>query len=164
VGTGPTDGCLCKRLAEIVKEAAKVTIPSTITFTSDINFKLKCDKARMFQLFKNIFENMVRHSKPTEISVKTKVNQHDITLLIRDNSTTADIQWMRETLLTEIGKQIKLNKGIGLAIISRIIHTHGWKLDISADPHLTYRISIPKTAVYFEKSSFPYLDAWLEKT
>ena len=58
------------KLNDLVKSVARMTIPSDIEFTMDELPVVICDEEKLFQVFKNLFENALTHGNPKKIEIK----------------------------------------------------------------------------------------------
>jgi signal transduction histidine kinase len=124
-------------LEEIVNAVSEVVL-------SDINFQteplpvIMGDREKLFQLFKNIFENALIHGKATnlEIKVTETKNKHKIHIINDGNA----IDTKTRKMIIQ-GK----TKGLGMIIIRKIIDAHGWifKLESTKAP-TTFSVIIPK--------------------
>ena len=94
------------------------------------------DREKIYQIYKNLFENAVTHGKPTEIVITYKkvdgyalINIINNGLLISDN--------IKNSL--ENGTY----NGFGFRIVRKLVAAHGWNIKIFNDKLTNIEIIIP---------------------
>ncbi|MHA2330046.1 MAG: PAS domain S-box protein, partial [Candidatus Hodarchaeales archaeon] len=130
-------------LNNLVKRVALVTIPKNIVFSHDILPEVHCDEEKLFQVFKNIFENAVIHGKPQKIEVKLILEVDHLKLLIINDGITIPPE-IQDKLFNYGFTTLKDSMGLGLSIIKKIIEAHGWNITVQSNTDkTTFQISIP---------------------
>ncbi len=130
-------------LNDLVQSVAKTVIPASIAFTNDILPEVLGDVEKLFQVFKNMFENAVIHGKPQNIEIKLIEDYDFLHMLVINDGVPIPIG-IQENIFdygftTETG-----NMGLGLSIVKKIIEAHGWHISIHSSQESTYfQISIP---------------------
>ncbi|MHA1983477.1 MAG: PAS domain-containing sensor histidine kinase [Candidatus Hodarchaeales archaeon] len=136
-------------IKEIINNITEITIPKEIAInysnnTNVNNYYIKCDREKLLQILKNIFENTVKHSEPENIQIKLRLEDELIIDIENDGKT------IPENIITEYLFEKEKNKprgknGIGLSIIRKIIQAHEWDLTLTNNPITKYSIRIPKS-------------------
>lgn len=129
-------------LNKLVDEVANVVIPNTIKFSSDNLPTLSGDREKLYQVFKNLFENAVIHGNPETIEVKKISSEKEINILVMNDGDQIPLE-DRKRLFQKGFSTKKERSGIGLTIIHRIIEAHDWKISLDPLPETTFRIRIP---------------------
>ena len=116
-------------------------IPNNIKLVYNSLPKIFGDYERMFQVFRNIIDNAIKHGKADKIFI-TVTNQKDkLCLEISDNGKTISKEIVDE--FNSGYKSIMCSEtGIGLKIIKKIIQAHGWEVSLSVEEKNTFRILI----------------------
>ncbi|MFX1250952.1 MAG: PAS domain S-box protein [Promethearchaeota archaeon] len=121
----------------LVEKVAEVTIPASVAFSHDnLPTALLCDREKLSQIFKNLFENAVIHGEPTVIHVKHTVSDKGGAILIINDG---------KTIPTEIKAKIfdhgfstrKSSTGFGLTIVKKLVEAHGWEISVRSTPKTT---------------------------
>lgn len=110
-------------LHDLISEAANITIPATVNFNLSNLPIVKADHQNLLQVFKNLFDNAVRHGKPNTINVKVKKMLDSIVIKVMNDGTR--ISLAKKKLIQE-----QQTKGWGLSIINKIISAYGWKITL----------------------------------
>jgi signal transduction histidine kinase len=134
-------------IKEVITNITEITIPKEIEINysnnTDVNnYHIKCDREKLFQILKNIFENTVKHSKPEKIGIKLSLKDNLIIDIENDGKIISE-SIISEFLLEKEKRKPKGKNGIGLAIIRKIIDAHEWDLVITNNPLTKYSIRIP---------------------
>lgn len=131
-------------LGELVRAVAKASIPTKIIFSSDITFSVIGDREKLSQAFQNIFENAVTHGKPRHIEVRSHCSGNGRAILISNDGV--EIPQEKRAKIFQRGFSTKKDgKGLGMAIVQRVIEAHGWQISLDATPQTSFRIIIPQT-------------------
>ncbi|MFW9997640.1 MAG: ATP-binding protein [Candidatus Odinarchaeota archaeon] len=114
-------------LDAVLWKAVESTVqPYDIDFSADRLPVVRGDEDKIFQVFKNLLENAVKHGKPEKIEVKaTKTPEGHVIRVINDGNPI--LLAKRSELFQELSKKNKAG-GLGLKIIKRIIDAHGWDI------------------------------------
>jgi PAS domain S-box-containing protein len=134
-------------IKEVITNITEITIPKEIEINysnnTDVNnYHIKCDREKLFQILKNIFENTVKHSKPEKIGIKLSLKDNLIIDIENDGKIISE-SIISEFLLEKEKRKPRGKNGIGLAIIRKIIDAHEWDLVITNNPLTKYSIRIP---------------------
>ncbi|MFQ5978619.1 MAG: PAS domain S-box protein [Candidatus Heimdallarchaeota archaeon] len=131
-------------LGGLVRAVAKASIPTNITFSADNLPVVIGDREKLSQAFQNIFENAVTHGKPGNIEVQHRHSDNGRVILITNDG--AEIPFEKRAKIFQRGYSTKKDgKGLGLAIVQRVIEAHGWQISLDATAHTSFRITIPQT-------------------
>ncbi|MHA2245012.1 MAG: ATP-binding response regulator [Candidatus Hodarchaeales archaeon] len=133
-------------LTYCVKSCAEYIIPESITFFHENLSMILCDREKVYQIFKNLFENAVIHGEPTKIEVREKQSMDGIILEIMNDGRKIHSE-IREKIFLRWFSTKKGNKGLGLNIVKKLIDAHGWKIILDNGPQTTFRIFIPNESV-----------------
>ncbi|OLS26789.1 MAG: Osmolarity sensor protein EnvZ [Candidatus Heimdallarchaeota archaeon LC_3] len=135
-------------LKELIEEVADITLPKNINFEiSDLPKSIMCDKEKIYQVLKNIFENAIIHSRPSYLQINfEKQNKNSLLKIVYDGekfkeSTKKNFNKSRDSIIKNN------NVGLGLILIKRIIDAHNWKVRISDSNSPCYEIYIPTSDV-----------------
>ncbi|OLS19662.1 MAG: Nitrogen fixation regulatory protein [Candidatus Heimdallarchaeota archaeon LC_3] len=135
-------------LKEILEDTLEVTIPKDIKI--DINepekmkeLTIKCDKEKLIQVFKNIFENTVKHSQPKLLTINWQKNS-DLAINIKNDGKIISENVINQFNNKKAQINVETRNGIGLTIIRKIIEAHGWEIQLRNDPNPTYKIIVPE--------------------
>ncbi|MHA2053828.1 MAG: response regulator [Candidatus Hodarchaeales archaeon] len=130
-------------LNDLVQSIAKTVIPKNISFTHDDLPEILGDVEKLFQAFKNIFENAVIHGKPQKIELKL-LEDFDFThILVMNDGIPIPIS-IQEKIFDYGFTTISKSMGLGLTIVKKIIEAHGWYISVHSSKQKTYfQISIP---------------------
>ncbi|MHA1976596.1 MAG: response regulator [Candidatus Hodarchaeales archaeon] len=134
-------------LNDLVQSVAKTVIPKSITFSLDNLPEVVGDVEKLFQVFKNIFENAIIHGKPEKIELKL-LEDYDFTHILVINDGTPIPITVQEKIFDYGFTTVSNNMGLGLSIVKKIIEAHGWHISIHSSQESTYfQISIPNPAL-----------------
>jgi signal transduction histidine kinase len=131
-------------LTNLVKEVANVVIPAEINFTCLDKLPIVLgDHQKLYQVFKNLFENAVVHGKPKNIQVGMNISESEIRIHIRNDGEQIPLEIRKLIFQKDFTTKQSGKKGLGLTIIQKIIYAHGWKISLEPDSETTFRITIP---------------------
>ena len=130
-------------LNRFIPEVVEVTIPKNIKCLFNDLPTIYADKDRLFQIFKNIFENAVIHGKPSLIEIRKRIFSKGIYLYISNNGKQIP-EHVRKTIF----KQNSMFNGLpeqrfGLKIVQKLVEAHTWKIELLSKLETTFRIYIP---------------------
>ena len=130
-------------LHDLVQSVAKMVIPKNISFIHDQLPEVLGDVEKLFQVFKNLFENALIHGKPKKIELKL-LEDHDFNhILVINDGEPIPIR-IQEKIFDYGFTTISKNMGLGLSIVKKIIEAHGWYISVQSSQQKTYfQISIP---------------------
>ena len=122
-------------LNQLVKDIANLTIPKEkeIVFSHGKLPNIECDREKIKQVFRNIFENAIIHGKAKKIEVSFANNK----LLIENDGDMIPKEIQVALLEREF---MAREKGYGLIIVKKIIEAHGWKIRIQSTKEKTSMI------------------------
>ena len=129
-------------------EVAQSTIPDHILFTHNKLPKMICDKNKVDQIFRNLFDNAVIHGEITsEITVISEDTKSERILLVSNNGKPIPPEI--QTKIFQRGFTTQHNHmGLGLAIVKKLVEAHGWQICVEPSTKLTtFRITIPFSAI-----------------
>ncbi|MBD3195551.1 MAG: hypothetical protein GF317_10875 [Candidatus Lokiarchaeota archaeon] len=134
-------------LNDIVEETAKVVLSSEINLQKDQLPIVLADKMKLFQVFKNLFENAILHGKTTStIKVLYSCNQVHHKIIIENNGEKIS-RAIRDKLFDKRGffrdRILFTQNHMGLFIIARIVQALGWDIKFNDDKAVGFTILIP---------------------
>ena len=131
-------------LNDLIDEIAKVSIPDTITWTHAILPVVHCDYEKIYQVFKNLFENAVVHANPNKIEVTCQDADRNYAIKIINDGELLSSDKVEH--IFKRGYSTRGSTGLGLTIVEKIIKAHGWSIKVETTPDTTmFQIIIPKT-------------------
>lgn len=124
-------------LTLLIKQASDDILASnaSLKLVTDIP-DVKADGVKLYQVFKNIFENALRHGKANIIQISTEMEEGFVTLVIKNNGEA-----LPDKTITEL--EMRDFSGLGLTITHKVVMGHGWILGAIQNPP-TFLIKIPK--------------------
>ncbi|MHA2108382.1 MAG: response regulator [Candidatus Hodarchaeales archaeon] len=130
-------------LNDLVRSVAKTVIPKSVSFNSDILPEVLGDVEKLFQVFKNMFENALIHGKPQKIELKL-IEDYDFIHILVINDGIPIPMTIQEKIFDYGFTTMSNNMGLGLSIVKKIIEAHGWYISVHSSQESTYfQISIP---------------------
>jgi signal transduction histidine kinase len=124
-------------LAQVIREAIETLDANLRSKKVVINSPLDMpmvygDRVRLREVFENLIDNATKYTgdQPNPmIEIGTKDEENEVVIFVRDNGLGIELQYQKKVF----GLFDKLNpnsegSGIGLALIKRIIETHGGKI------------------------------------
>lgn len=130
-------------LDKLVSSIASSSIPDSINYTQDRLPVVKADVMKITQVFRNLFDNAVKHGRPDNIHVD--LSDLDGWYSISISNDGAEIPEKHRKKLFQRGfTTSKTGKGFGLAIAKRIVDAHKWKIYLKDDSETSFVIHIPK--------------------
>jgi PAS domain S-box-containing protein len=130
-------------LDKLVSSIASSAIPDTIKYSQDRLPIVKADVTKITQVFRNLFDNAVKHGQPNVISVR--LAEHDGSYHITISNDGIEILERDRANLFQRGfSTSKTGKGFGLAIAKRIVEAHKWNIFLREENETTFEIRIPK--------------------
>jgi signal transduction histidine kinase len=124
-------------LAQVIREAIETLDANLRSKKVVINSPLDMpmvygDRVRLREVFENLIDNATKYTgdQPNPmIEIGTKDEENEVVFFVRDNGLGIELQYQKKVF----GLFDKLNpnsegSGIGLALIKRIIETHGGKI------------------------------------
>ena len=101
------------------------------------------DVEKLFQVFKNLFENAITHGKPKKIELKL-IKDYDFTHILVINDGIPIPLTIQEKIFDYGFSTIADSMGLGLSIVRKIIEAHGWYISVQSSQENTFfQISIP---------------------
>ena len=126
----------------LVKEVAEVSIPTSVNFSKNELPTVLADREKLYQVFKNIFENAVLHAQPKSIQVTSKTLNDSFIISFANDGKPVRHE-MRGRMFKRVISEENGIGGLGLQIIHKIIEAHGWSINLN-DHGLAFVIKIPK--------------------
>lgn len=110
-------------LGAVVQEAAQATLDPSVLLDVGPLPLVAGNHIRLFQLFRNLFENAVRHGSANSIVVRSEENSDATLVIVENDGIPVD---------PELLKGMKMGRlpGRGMKIIKRVVEAHGWELQI----------------------------------
>jgi PAS domain S-box-containing protein len=130
-------------LDKLVNSIASSAIPDSINYSQDRLPVVKADVMKITQVFRNLFDNAVRHGQPNNIRVS--LADQDGWYSISVSNDGVEIPEKHRSKLFQRGfTTSKTGKGFGLAIARRIVEAHKWKIYLKDSSETTFELLIPK--------------------
>ncbi|MFX0092921.1 MAG: PAS domain S-box protein [Candidatus Hodarchaeota archaeon] len=120
----------------LVEEVAEIAIPADIVFSHDLLPTLLCDREKLSQIFKNLFENAVIHGEPSFIQVKHAISGKHKAILIVNDGTTISTE-IKDKIFDHGFSTRKNSTGLGLTIVRKLVKAHGWEISVQSTPETT---------------------------
>jgi len=130
-------------LDKLVSSIASSSIPDTIAYSQDMLPIVKADLTKITQVFRNLFDNAVRHGEPSEITVRLAEHEGRYHITISNDGIEIPDK-IRPKLFQRGFSTSKTGKGFGLAIAKRIVEAHNWSISLLEGKETAFEISIPK--------------------
>lgn len=129
-------------LSSVITAVAGSQLPPSVAFTSKNLPVVSGDATKLTQVFQNIMDNALKHGNAKHIEVVGYENGSTITIEISN-----DGEPFPEDLKDEVFRDANWlgtkKHGFGLRIVKRIIHAHGWSIDLTSTDPTTFEIKIP---------------------
>ncbi len=103
---------------------------------------IRCDKLKMMQIMSNILRNAIEHGNPTKIEIRVDSHPTYHDLIIRNDGDPIPFE-IRHKIL-ESSSSTKDHGGLGLMIVKKLVHAHGWSISLEESENPAFRIRIPK--------------------
>ncbi|MFW9914043.1 MAG: response regulator [Candidatus Thorarchaeota archaeon] len=135
-----------ENLKFLAQSAAEVTIPPDIAFEVDELPTVICDREKVIQIFKNIFENAIVHGIPNKIHISHQFSDNGVDILIANNGAkiSSDIR----SKIFERGFSTRTGgTGLGLAIVQKLCQAHGWNISLGEKSGTIFCVSIPHNSI-----------------
>ncbi|MFW9991822.1 MAG: PAS domain-containing sensor histidine kinase [Candidatus Odinarchaeota archaeon] len=130
-------------LNSLITDVAKVTIPSGIKFSLDRLPIVPGDKEKLYQAFKNIIENAVRHGSPSKIEIKLNKSKKGTSIFIENDGKQIPPEIIDKVFIRGFST-MKDSKGLGLTIVKKQVEAHGWEINLQSTPKTTvFEIILP---------------------
>lgn len=125
-------------LVDIIADSLRNVIPPNVRVIEDYKTKpyRHLDRLRAYQLFKNIFENAVKHGGATEVEVRVEQTLEGVVVSVANDGIAIPETMVERILRGKTG-------GIGSSMIKQVVEGHGWGIEIVSNPRTTYIITIP---------------------
>lgn len=130
-------------LDKLVSSVASSSIPDTIAYSQDMLPIVKGDVTKITQVFRNLFDNAVRHGQPNEITVRLVEYEGRYHITIYNDGREIPDK-IRPKLFQRGFSTSKTGKGFGLAIVKRIVEAHDWSISLLEGKDTSFEIRIPK--------------------
>jgi PAS domain S-box-containing protein len=142
-------------LAQVVNDAllmvaGRIAIEKPTLTISGEAVSLHCDRARLVEVFQNLFDNAVKFSRSApapRVELLTEEVDGEIVFRVRDNGIGIDPRYRHKLfgLFEKLHPEIE-GTGIGLALVKRIIDVHGgriWVESAGAGQGTTVSFTLP---------------------
>ncbi|MFW9987319.1 MAG: sensor histidine kinase [Candidatus Odinarchaeota archaeon] len=129
-------------LCDFANEVAESIVPKHINVNISSLPRVLGDKFRLYQVWKNIFENAVKHGNPKEIKIYTNLQNSSHIIYIENDGDPISKRVLEEFHDPKFSLDFN-KKGLGLKIVKRIIEAHNWEINIKNKPCTTIIIKIP---------------------
>jgi len=133
-------------LDKILRDIAEFLIPDDIRYDQDLLPQVDGDSTKLRQVFQNLIENAVIHGEPKHIEVRFQENPDCLVIEISNDGIRIPGA-IRDKVFTRGFSSKKERKGLGLALVKKIVDAHGWWIDLEISPNTLFRITIPLNAI-----------------
>ncbi len=130
-------------LGRLVSSVASSTIPESIEYSQDALPVVKADEMKITQVFRNLFDNAVKHGKPNRIQVRLAERGGMYCIAISNDGMEIPSKY-RPNLFQRGFTTSKTGKGFGLTIARRIVEAHRWSIQLGDGNGTTFELLIPK--------------------
>jgi PAS domain S-box-containing protein len=130
-------------LDNLVSSIASSSIPDTIEYSQDRLPVVKADVTKITQVFRNLFDNAVKHGQPSSITVELAEYEGMYHITISNDGIEIPDR-DRVNLFQRGFSTSKTGKGFGLAIAKRIVEAHKWTIFLKDENETAFEILIPK--------------------
>ncbi|MHA3962171.1 MAG: PAS domain S-box protein [Candidatus Thorarchaeota archaeon SMTZ1-45] len=129
-------------LSSLVEEVAKSIIPNSVDYTQDKLPVVSADRRKVAQIFRNLFDNAIRHGKPNRIEVNASKTDGLFKIKVRNDGEKIP-EPQRAKIFLRGFTTSKIGQGFGLAIVKRLVEAHGWKIRLLQERETTFEVEIP---------------------
>lgn len=130
-------------LNRVIMQVATTVIPRSIDYSQDEFPTIEADRTKLLQVFRNIFENAVKHGEPDNIEVRRKMSDDAMHLQIKNNGRPIPTEHEDDVFKRGFTTS-KQNTGFGLTITRRIVEAHGWEISLESTDPPVFEILIPR--------------------
>lgn len=138
-------------LNEVAAEAAKLVVDEKINVSIGHLPIVRCDAMKVRTVLENLLKNAVEHGKGRFIEITAEPTTEGTDILVINDGEPCPRQTVANRL-AKTGFRNRGTRGLGLAIIKKIILAHEWQIHIdpSTDDLTRFRISIPRRDITTE--------------
>ena len=133
-------------LDRILRDIAESLIQDDICYDQDLLPQVEGDSIKLRQIFQNLIENAVIHGEPKHIEVRFQ-EKPDCLVIEISNDGKRIPKAIRDKVFMRGFSSKKERKGLGLALVKKLIEAHGWWIDLEISPNTLFRITIPMNAI-----------------
>lgn len=133
-------------LNDAVKKNIDLITDLNIQFIVSKLPEVRGDSVRIFQLFKNLFENARIHGKAGSITITSIEHDKEFEIQVENDGIPISQEVKLQFNSSEFLNNNKEKGGLGLAIIKRVAESHNWKIKLSKDTMTSFSILIPKSS------------------
>ncbi|MFW9956547.1 MAG: PAS domain S-box protein [Candidatus Odinarchaeota archaeon] len=130
-------------LDKLVSSIASSSIPESIAYSQDVLPVVKADVTKITQVFRNIFDNAVKHGQPNKITVRLTEYEGRYHITISNDGIEIPDK-IRPKLFQRGFSTSKTGQGFGLAIARRIVEAHNWTISLMNDTETVFELRIPR--------------------
>jgi len=130
-------------LDKLVSSIASSSVPDNVDYSQDVLPIVKADVTKIAQVFRNLFDNAVRHGQPNKITVRLVEYEGKYHITISNDGMEIP-ENIRPKLFQRGFSTSKTGKGFGLAIARRIVEAHNWSISLMETKETTFEVRIPK--------------------
>ncbi|MBN2228561.1 MAG: PAS domain S-box protein [Candidatus Thorarchaeota archaeon] len=126
----------------LVRDVAESIIPDTIGYNQDSLPVVKADVTKVSQIFRNLFDNAVKHGKPRTIEVRSYIREGNICVAVSNDGKDISDE-IRPKLFSRGFTTSKTGQGFGLSIVKRIAEAHKWTIHLVDTKKTTFELRMP---------------------
>lgn len=132
-------------LLDILSASAEMIVPGGVEVALPDKLPVvRCNSGAVRRLFNNIFENAIFHGNPNQIEVRSLMKSSGLFLYITNDGKPIDPA-LGERIFQAGFSTRPDSDGLGLAIVQKIAHSHGWELRLHSSSPPTFRLFIPRS-------------------
>ncbi|MHA1290331.1 MAG: PAS domain-containing sensor histidine kinase, partial [Candidatus Thorarchaeota archaeon] len=129
-------------LDHIVRVVAESTVPELIDYEQDKLPVVRADEMKVTQIFRNLFDNAVKHGQPSKIEVRLEERSGNYCIIVQNDGKEIP-EVIRSKVFQKGFTTSRSGQGFGLTIVKRIVDAHDWTIQLSSTGKTTFEILIP---------------------
>lgn len=126
-------------LETVVRNTAATVLPSSVRLLTSNLHIVAGSPQRIEQIFQNLFTNAVEHGDATEIRVEGKWESTGYCIYISNNGKPIPCD-VRDKIFDRSFTTKQNGRGLGLAIIKKLVDAHGWDIVLYDCSTATFRV------------------------
>ncbi len=126
-------------LETVVREIAAAVLPDTVSLITNDLETVTGSPERIGQIFQNLFANAIEHGNASEIHVIGEHGPNGYCLYISNNGVPIPFE-IREKIFAKNFSTKLGGRGLGLAIVRKLVEAHGWRIRLTSASNTTFKI------------------------
>ncbi|MHA1851759.1 MAG: sensor histidine kinase, partial [Candidatus Thorarchaeota archaeon] len=103
---------------------------------------VRADEMKVTQIFRNLFDNAVKHGQPSKIEVRLEERSGNYCIIVQNDGKEIP-EVIRSKVFQKGFTTSRSGQGFGLTIVKRIVDAHDWTIQLSSTGKTTFEILIP---------------------